>query len=448
LIRELEKLEIVAYADPKTKGKPYTNGYGSTRKKDGSPWKLGERTTPEEAEELLWHQLTTEFLPVLESTIPTWGQMNAYQRAAIISAAWNLGANFYGAKNKDTITRCLSNVAYFPGVPAALRLYIDPGTSVEEGLRNRREKEIAVWNRGSDLKACTLEQIRGDMLLTELKPAQVVALHEALELRGFKSEPTDGKLTSSVIGAWEKFKASQYLGSPDRIGPASIGLLLNPPIAVKTPSSPQKRTLADRIYECCRQRGYPLDQRPGATNIIGLEGINPDGTPNDDAHDKWNDTIAVLTFDKGRPKLLGAFLGTTEPGRSATISPPNPNGVARLDTGYHKGLWAKGKHRGYDALVQVGAARIVRDRNRNASRDDKVTIESGNGINLHTTKTTGWKGSAALSSVGPWSAGCVVAYNSVEYAKELLPMLQLGLQGRNNERFDFILLWRDWLKDV
>lgn len=33
-------------------------------------------------------------------------------------------------------------------VPAALRLYVNPGTSVEAGLRARREREIKVWVAG------------------------------------------------------------------------------------------------------------------------------------------------------------------------------------------------------------------------------------------------------------------------------------------------------------
>lgn len=441
-IKDLESLELKAYPDPKTRGKPYTIGYGCTRKRDGSPWRLGETITAKEAEDLLWYQLENEFLPTIEKTVPTWGEMTSYQRAAIISFAWNCGAHFYGAPRKDTITDCLSSTSKFPRVPEALMLYIDKGTSVEKGLRIRRRKEGDLWKRGSDTSLLAISGITADMFLLDLKPGEVRGLQQLLSRHGLDTGGVDGILGPATLQAWSSFKKSRYLAFPDRIGPASISLLLSDPIAQPMSSN----GLADRIYQCCKQRGYPLDRRLGATNIIGLEGINPDGTPNDDAFDRWNDTIAVLTFEKDAPRLMGAWLGTTEPGRSATYAPPNPNGVARMDTGYHKALWGKGKHRGYDALVQIGAARIVRDRNKNGSRDDKVTIERGNGLNLHTTKTTGWKGAATLSSIGPWSAGCTVIFNSVEYAKEALPMLQLGLQGRRNEPFDYCLLWRDWLK--
>ena len=443
LIQDVENLETIAYPDPLTKGKPYTNGYGSTYKRDGSPWKLGEKITAKEAEDLLWFQLESRVLPQLEKSIPVWSSLNCYQQAAIISFAWNCGEYFYGAEEKDTITRCLSALQYLAGVPDALRLYVNPGTDVEEGLRRRREREVALWNQGSNQGLAMLRQVDSDMALVQLKPPQVLALQQSLVAHGFDCDPpVNGMLSPSIMAAWQKFKASRWLAQPDRIGPASIGILLGSP----TNKPIAKKTFAEIIYETCRSRNQPLDHRAGATNIIGLEGINLDGTPNDDAFDRWNDTIAILTFKNDFPTLMGVFLGTTEPGRSATQNPPNPNGVARLDTGYHKQIWGKGQHRGYNALVQVGAVRLVRDRNKNASRDDKVTVETGNGINFHTTKTTGWRGAASLSSIGPWSAGCVVAYNSVEYSKEVLPMLQLGLQGRNNERFDFNLLWRDWLK--
>lgn len=41
LIKKFEGLSLDAYPDPKTGGKPITIGWGSTRKRDGSPFKLG-----------------------------------------------------------------------------------------------------------------------------------------------------------------------------------------------------------------------------------------------------------------------------------------------------------------------------------------------------------------------------------------------------------------------
>ena len=50
------------------------------------------------------------------------------------------------------------------------------------------------------------------------------------------------------------------------------------PIKASYPGS-----LAERVVACCEERGYSLDRGAGEANLIGIEGINPDGTPNQDA---------------------------------------------------------------------------------------------------------------------------------------------------------------------
>jgi lysozyme len=143
LIKEFENIELVAYPDPKTKGKPYTVGWGSTRKKDGTPFKLGERITQKEADELFDYQIQNEFLPQLRK-IPYWEEMNVNQRGALLCFAYNLGADFYGSPDFNTITRVLKNKEWSK-VPEALKLYRNPGTDVEAGLLRRRIAEGKLW---------------------------------------------------------------------------------------------------------------------------------------------------------------------------------------------------------------------------------------------------------------------------------------------------------------
>jgi GH24 family phage-related lysozyme (muramidase) len=146
LIKEFEHCELVAYPDPKTKGKPYTVGWGSTRKKDGSPFKLGERITQKEADELFDYQIQNEFLPQLKK-IPYWEEMNDNQRGALLCFAYNLGGDFYGHPDFNTITRVLKNKEWSK-VPDALYLYRNPGSDVEAGLARRRKAEGNMWKSG------------------------------------------------------------------------------------------------------------------------------------------------------------------------------------------------------------------------------------------------------------------------------------------------------------
>lgn len=143
LIQEFEDCKLKAYYDPGTKGLPITIGWGSTRRKDGTRFMIGNIITQEEADDLFYFQLKTEFLPALKK-IPHWGQMNDYQRGALLSFAYNTGADFYGHSRYGTITKVLKNKEWSK-VPEALKLYRNPGTDAEAGLLRRRIAEGKLW---------------------------------------------------------------------------------------------------------------------------------------------------------------------------------------------------------------------------------------------------------------------------------------------------------------
>ena len=144
LIKEFEDFSSTAYYDPGTGNLPITIGYGSTRNFDGKPFKITDTINIQLANSLLEHQLQNQFLPALQK-IPYWGEMNANQQGAILSFAYNLGANFYGSPDFNTITRVLKNKEW-DKVPEALKLYRNPGTNVEAGLLRRRVAEAKLWS--------------------------------------------------------------------------------------------------------------------------------------------------------------------------------------------------------------------------------------------------------------------------------------------------------------
>ncbi len=124
----------------------WTIGYGTTFYFDGTPVRSTDRTMTEvQASELLRQKLIKNFVPVLSRKIPSWWAMNNNQKAAVISFAYNLGANFYGTGGFNSITMALSSRANWLKVPSALMLYINPGSSFEAGLRRRRAAEAELW---------------------------------------------------------------------------------------------------------------------------------------------------------------------------------------------------------------------------------------------------------------------------------------------------------------
>jgi len=146
LIKEFEGCHLNAYPDPLSGGLPITIGWGSTRKKDGSPFKLGESITQQEADDLLISQCKSQFIPALQK-IPHWNEMSDGKRGALLSFAYNLGAGFYGGDNFNTITKRLKNKEW-DLVPIAIYLYRNPGSNVEAGLARRRKAEGEAWKKG------------------------------------------------------------------------------------------------------------------------------------------------------------------------------------------------------------------------------------------------------------------------------------------------------------
>jgi lysozyme len=145
LIKEFEGCHLKAYYDPLTGGLPITIGWGSTRRKDGTRFLIGNKITQEEADDLLYFQLRREFLPSLQK-IPYWDEMNENQQGALLSFAYNLGAGFYGSSGFSTISRVLREKKWSE-VPAALELYRNPGSKVEAGLLRRRRAEGQLWKK-------------------------------------------------------------------------------------------------------------------------------------------------------------------------------------------------------------------------------------------------------------------------------------------------------------
>ncbi|NER83213.1 MAG: hypothetical protein F6K42_27410 [Leptolyngbya sp. SIO1D8] len=143
LIKQFEGCHLEAYPDPLSGAEPYTIGWGSTRRKDGSPFYLGEQITQAEADDLLMWQIERDFLPSLR-TIPQWSTLNEHQAGSLLSFAYNLGAGFYGLSGFKTITQVIRDQEW-ANLEYALTLYRNPGSNVEEGLLRRRLSEAQVF---------------------------------------------------------------------------------------------------------------------------------------------------------------------------------------------------------------------------------------------------------------------------------------------------------------
>lgn len=117
-----------------TKGDVPTYGHGSTHKADGSPVRMGDTITRQQAAELV-NKDAGRFAAAIKRcvTVPlTQGEFDAY-----VSLTYNIGA---GAFCKSTLVKRL-NAGDYAGACAEIKRWDKMGGKVLRGLTARRDRE-------------------------------------------------------------------------------------------------------------------------------------------------------------------------------------------------------------------------------------------------------------------------------------------------------------------
>jgi hypothetical protein len=149
-------------------------------------------------------------------------------------------------------------------------------------------------------------------------------------------------------------------------------------------------------------RWHWIARHPDCLNIVFVEGIDPDGTPNDNAPNRFNDLRCLIRIVGGMPTLAGAWEATTEPSLAALDrAADDPRRAARIAFGQYK-AWAVGTHHDHEALVQAANVTVFRDANRDYRRDGDEIGVGLFGINQH------WGYDLPRGDLGNSSAGCLV----------------------------------------
>lgn len=199
--------------------------------------------------------------------------------------------------------------------------------------------------------------------------------------------------------AYDMFKA----GSADTFLAKFGRRPAEPPQPIRPDNAPDK-PLEELIVDALRRMNLAVHDQDGQVNIVYVEGMNEDGSPNNDEANKFNDLRCVITFRNGEPIMLGKWQATTEPGYFYDRDHPiNRDGAARIKFGQYKDAWKVGMHRGnHEALVQVGNVTVCRDLNRDMERTGDAEQTGLFGINQH------WGYDQPADNIGKASAGCLV----------------------------------------
>lgn len=141
LIKRFEGLELRAYPDPGTGGKPWTIGIGTTVYPSGQAVKPGDVITEAQAEEYLRHDLA-RFEAAVREHAPATTQA---QFDALVSFAYNVGE---GALAKSTLLK-KHNAGDYDGAAREFGRWNRAAGKVLAGLTRRRAAEAQLYRAGT-----------------------------------------------------------------------------------------------------------------------------------------------------------------------------------------------------------------------------------------------------------------------------------------------------------
>lgn len=284
-------------------------------------------------------------------------------------------------------------------------------------------EDIVVSRTGVDLRALA----RGNPLTNQVQ-------QQLLNL-GFLDPPVDGDFGPVSQLALQLFGKAVGFDVDLTLEPEVARGLLEGDIDGLLPVAP-RADLAGRIFRYMRRKGFFFARLPGHVNIVYVEGVTKNGTPNDNRPNVFNDRRIVLTIEDEVPVEQGNWTATTEPGKDFTERPLNPAGAARIAFGQFKS-WRVGIHNaskpsGHEALVQVDTVRVHRDLNRDFKRAGDAVFEGSNfGINQH----MGYD--RPEDNVGPASAGCLVGRAKEEH-REFMRIVKADLRRKASQGYKYL----------
>lgn len=284
-------------------------------------------------------------------------------------------------------------------------------------------ENIVVSGTGVDLRALS----RGNPLTNQVQ-------QRLLDL-GFLDPPVDGDFGPVSQLALQQFGKAIGSDVDLTLEPDVARGLLEGDIDTLLPVMP-KADLAGRIFRYMRRKGHFFARLPGHLNIVYVEGVSKNGTPNDNRPNAFNDRRIVLTIEDEVPVEPGNWAATTEPGKDFTEQPMNPKGAARIAFGQFKS-WRVGIHNAskpsrHEALVQVDIIRVHRDLNKDFKRTGDAVFEGSNfGINQH----MGFD--RPEDNVGPASAGCLVGRLKEEH-REFMRIIKTDPRRKATQGYKYM----------
>lgn len=160
-----------------------------------------------------------------------------------------------------------------------------------------------------------------------------------------------------------------------------------------------------QLKDIAHKKGYVWFTNAYDLNFIGIRS-------NAKHDDTFNDTIAVAYKDADGNERVFCAPFTCDPGIYYLRNPMNARGTAIIPEGQYRSFWILGKHKGYVALVQRKAIRVLRDNDKNDLLGGTLSAhpELG-GFNFHRALEN-----SIAKTIGKFSAGCQVVQIPEDFA--------------------------------
>jgi hypothetical protein len=260
-------------------------------------------------------------------------------------------------------------------------------------------------------------------------PALARDIQAELSRLGLLDGPPDGKFGAVSGWALEAFLAARV---PDAKGiDRRVAKALT--TGAPWPLDPG-RDFCGRVVRRMQEMGFFIARHPDCINIVYIEGVDPDGTRNDNAPNKFNDTRMVFSCDEAGMPHAQCWDGTTEPGARFVNMPTSPGGAARIAFDQFK-AWCVGMHprsgeNQHEALVQVADINVFRDLNKDFRRQGDKQDRGMFGINQH------WGFDFPVDDIRNASAGCLVGRTKAGH-REFMKRVKADPRFRVNAGYRF-----------
>lgn len=259
------------------------------------------------------------------------------------------------------------------------------------------------------------------------------AIQEELTISGYLDPPADGLWGQISNWALSEFCRHNGLSLGEGFTKQIASTLLDP--AARLGAIQSADNWFDKVIAYMQAMNYFICRHPDAQNIVYIEGMNVDGSLNDDVENRFNDVRSVFTVNKHGVPKFEVWDGTTEPGIHWTVNPMSPKGAARIAFNQYKS-WRVGVHRAssrsrHEALVQVTPVSVHRDLDKNYIRTNDRIDTGVFGINQH------WGYDRPKDDLGQSSAGCLVGRMTNGH-RQFMNRIKKDPRYRANNSYTFV----------